>query len=218
MASSKRTSPEGAQRDALWLGSDERGRARPWAYEALLFDSDSPAETDALSSLAADVASDLAELKHLQADLFDQVVRLAVLQGRLLAGRASSEATAPPVEDGPVARPPELRSFPSDHRRSPAASARARDLARCEGGRVESPEGFVGLVDGLRFVSRIDEPDLIEVRGGRFGRELALIPIEAIEEISLEHERIVVRSAPKLHDVQLRELVERLRGALHSLL
>ena len=90
-------------------------------------------------------------------------------------------------------------------------------LARCEGFEVDSPEGVVGYVEGLRFESRIDEPDLLEVRGGRFGRELVLIPVEAVEEVSLEEERIVVRSVPRgLQDSNpSSELVRVFRRALH---
>jgi hypothetical protein len=88
-------------------------------------------------------------------------------------------------------------------------------LARCEGFQVDSPVGLVGFVDGVRFGSRIDAPDFLEVRGGRLGRELLLIPIEAVEEISQEHERLVVRGvSPTQTDIS-HELVDRLRKALH---
>ena len=99
----------------------------------------------------------------------------------------------------------------------PRALRPGPSLARCEGFEVDSPEGVVGYVEGLRFESRIDEPDLLEVRGGRFGRELVLIPVEAVEEVSLEEERIVVRSVPRgLQDSNpSSELVRVFRRALH---
>ncbi|TML22366.1 MAG: hypothetical protein E6G28_05580 [Actinobacteria bacterium] len=128
----------------------------------------------------------------MQNELHDQVVRIAGLEGRIQALRQGA-----PVESEEAAE--EVRA--------------AVDL-RFE---VDSPEGVVGYVEGLRFESRIDEPDLLEVRGGRFGRELVLIPVEAVEEVSLEEERIVVRSVPRgLQDSNpSSELVRVFRRALH---
>jgi hypothetical protein len=216
MGSSKRTSP-GGPREELWFGSEEAARSRRWAYEELLFAPDAQDETETLTSLEAELASDLAELKRMQAELHEQVVRLAILQGQVRARRGAADAARLP-EDGDPAAEPELRSFPSDHRRPTVSGDRAGALARCEGFRVDSPAGVLGIVDGLRFVSRIDEPDLLEVRGGRFGRELALIPVEAVDEISLAEERIVVRAVPKLQYTHAHEIVDRVRSVLHSLL
>ena len=99
----------------------------------------------------------------------------------------------------------------------PRPVKRIPSLARCEGFQVDSPSGVVGYVEGLRFVSRIDEPDLLEVRGGRFGRELVLIPAEAVDEVDAELERLVVRAAPAgIQDDHPRELVNLLRRALHQ--
>jgi hypothetical protein len=53
------------------------------------------------------------------------------------------------------------------------------------------------------------------VRGGRLGREVLLIPIEAVQEISPEEERVLVRGvSPTQTDIS-HELVDRLRKALH---
>jgi len=160
------------------------------------------------------LAVDLAELKRLQIELYDQVVGIAALEGRIQALRNGAQ-----VEDkdpsADVRAAVDLRSLPSDPTLPRALSERP-SLARCEGFEVDSPEGFVGFVEGLRFVSRIDEPDLLEVRGGRFGRELVLIPVEAVEEVVLDEERLVVRSVPRgLPDNHPHELVSLLRRALH---
>lgn len=40
-------------------------------------------------------------------------------------------------------------------------------LCRCEGFEVDSPTRRVGVVDGLRYHSRSDRPDVLEVRAGR---------------------------------------------------
>jgi hypothetical protein len=151
----------------------------------------------------------------MQNELYDQVVRIAGLEGRIqaLTHDASVERGSPRQE--PASDESEVRSLPSDPALPRALSERP-SLARCEGFEVDSPEGFVGFVEGLRFVSRIDEPDLLEVRGGRFGRELVLIPVEAVEEVVLDEERLVVRSVPRgLGDSHPHELVSLLRRALH---
>jgi hypothetical protein len=91
----------------------------------------------------------------------------------------------------------------------------AASLARCEGFQVDSPAGPVGVVEGLRFVTRIDRPDLLEVRGGRFGRQLLVIPVDQVEEVRVGDELVLLRSAPEQNEDMLAELVERVRGALH---
>jgi hypothetical protein len=212
----KRSVPQGSDRTERWLGPDDSCRSRGWAYEELLFGKEgSTRATEALSSLAADLAVDLAELRRMQNQLLDHVVRIAELEGRVAA---LIETTGPVADEQPelrVAADAGMRSFPSDPIRPGTASERGSALARCEGFQVDSPHGLVGFVEGLRFGSRIDQPDLLEVRGGRFGRQLLLIPIEAIEEISPADERLVVRNAAESSDDPLHELVGRLRDALH---
>ena len=87
---------------------------------------------------------------------------------------------------------------------------------RAEGFEVESPAGVIGFVEGLRFASRIDRPDLLEVRGGRFGRQLLLIPSEQVEEVRVDEERVLVRGVPVPTGDLLAEVVERVRRALHA--
>lgn len=214
MDRSERSSPQGAERVEHWLGPDRAVRSRRWAYpELLLAAGTGGPRNEQLSALAADLALDLAELRRLQNELNDQLVRVATLEGRIQAlmdrsGDLPSERVSEPGEATA------LPSFPSS-----AGFDESRDrsalLTRCEGFRVDSPVGPVGFVEGLRFGSRIDAPDLLEVRGGRLGRELLLIPIEAVEEISQEDERLVVRGvSPTQTDIS-HELVDRLRKALH---
>jgi hypothetical protein len=215
MGRSKRRTAEGSDRTEHWLGPDQAARSRPWAYEEILLGSDGHGnDRHDLSALAAGLAFDLTELKRMQNELHDQVVRIAALEGRIQALRQA----APEAPEERVAEPVpefEARSLPS-YPAFPGAPEVAHSLARCEGFQVESPEGFVGFVEGLRFVSRIDEPDLLEVRGGRFGRELVLIPAEAVEKVVPEEERLVVRAAPaRLQDNHPHELVSLLRRALH---
>ena len=211
----KRSRPKEAGRTERWLGTEGPRSSRRWAYEELLFDDESVAAAkEELSSLAAGLARDLAELRKMQDQLLDQVVRIAELEGRvetlMQAGRS-----LPNEPTDRRANEAEVRSFPSDPMRLGTGLERGGALTRCEGFRVESPHGTVGFVEGLRFGSRIDQPDLLEVRGGRFGRQLLLIPIEAVDEVSVPEERVFVRIASRPTDDPLHELVGRLRDALH---
>jgi hypothetical protein len=214
---SKRRTSRQAEQSERWLGQSTPARSRPWAYEELLFDGDGGA-TEELDALAADLALELAELKRMQNDLYDQAVRVAELEGRVQALRHVGPNRPPePVEpasaDGERA---ELRSLPTDPT-LPHPVRRIPSLARVEGFQVDSSDGLIGFVEGLRFVSRIDEPDLLEVRGGRFGRELVLIPAEAVEEVDADLERVLVRSTSAMDkDEHPRELVNVLRRALHQ--
>jgi hypothetical protein len=212
MSRSEQGSPQGVERTERWLGPGPTARSRRWAYADLLVGAG--AREDELSALAADLAVDLAELRRLQNEVYDQVVRVAALEGRIQALMHPPADAPVEKEPDPEARTPTLPSFPS----GPANEESGIDaalLVRCEGFEVDSPVGLVGFVEGLRFGSRIDVPDFLEVRGGRLGREVLLIPIEAVQEISPEEERVLVRGvSPTQTDIS-HELVERLRKALH---
>jgi hypothetical protein len=71
-------------------------------------------------------------------------------------------------------------------------------LCRCQGFRVDSPEGRVGFVEEARFRSRVDRPDALAVRAGRVGRHLLIVPVDEVADIVPREERIVLRSAPPL--------------------
>ena len=211
MSRSEHDSPRGEDRVEHWLGPGRAARSRRWAYPELLLGTGE--EREDLSALATGVAVDLAELRRLQNELLDQVVRVAALEGRiqvLLHPSGGIPGGTPRQLDETTTLP----SFPSN-----SGSEESRDhaalLARCQGYEVDSPVGLVGFVEGLRFGSRIDVPDLLEVRGGRLGRELLLIPVEAVQDISPEEERVLVRGvSPTQTDIS-HELVDRLRKALH---
>src|SRR5712691_2483760 len=83
-------------------------------------------------------------------------------------------------------------------------------LCRCEGFAVESPSGHVGFVEGLRFRSRVDLPDLLEVSAGRLGRRMLLIPVAGVETIESEEEVLVLREDPVARSRRTGELVARL--------
>jgi hypothetical protein len=63
-------------------------------------------------------------------------------------------------------------------------------LHRCEGFVVHRAERVLGKVTGLRFRASL-EPELLEVRNGRFGKRL-LIPVEQVQQIEPKTRRIVL--------------------------
>jgi len=80
--------------------------------------------------------------------------------------------------------------------RDPRDSAYGRDywLHRCEGFIVQRAGREVGKVTGLRFRSSI-EPELLEVRNGRFGKR-RLIPVEQVQQIDPRTRRVILGVAP----------------------
>jgi hypothetical protein len=78
-------------------------------------------------------------------------------------------------------------------------------LRRCEGFRVDAPQGRVGFVEEVRYASRCDRPDAIAVRVGLLGRLLLIVPVGEIAEILPREERILLHRSPR------RTATERLR-------
>ena len=66
-------------------------------------------------------------------------------------------------------------------------------LCRCEGFRVDSATGRVGVVSDVRFDSRVDRPDELVVRGGPFGNRVTVISVREVADILPRQERIVLR-------------------------
>lgn len=212
MSRSEQGSPQGMERVEQWLGPGPEARSRSWAYADLLLGDG--AHADELSALAAELAVDLAELRRLQNEVYDQVVRVAALEGRIQALLHTSTDASVETEAQYGPRTSTLPSFPSGSA-DEDAGIDASLLMRCEGFEVDSPVGRVGVVEGLRFDSRIDVPDFLEVRGGRLGRELLLVPVEAVQEVWPEDERVLVRGVSPMQTDISHELVDRLRKALH---
>jgi hypothetical protein len=217
MPRDQRNSPQGAHRSHDWLRLGS-ARPRPWAYEELLFGSGAePSENQSLTSFEAVLAIDLAELRQMQNELHEQVVRIAALQGRVEAMKRLGDDHVERAErTTPGSEARSGRSDPPDPPLAPRTAERIPSLARSEGFRVDSPSGFVGFVEGLRFISRIDQPDLLEVRSGRFGRGVMLIPIEAVEEVVPAEQRLVIRTSPPPRADHVQELVGRLRRVMSA--
>jgi hypothetical protein len=90
-------------------------------------------------------------------------------------------------------------------------------LRRCEGFVVDSPEGEVGVVDGLRFLSRHDRPDELEVRSGHILPHLLVVPVDEVEAVSAEARQVVLRRTPASRRVRrvVRDLSLRALSTLH---
>lgn len=56
-------------------------------------------------------------------------------------------------------------------------------LCRCEGFRVDTSEGKRGVVEEVRFGTRLDRPDWIAIRGGLFSRQLEVVPVDGVAAI-----------------------------------
>ena len=75
-----------------------------------------------------------------------------------------------------------------------------RDLARSEGFRVESSDGYVGVVDTLRYTpsSRWDRPSELAVYAGRSRETLLIIPLGEVEGVSLAERRVLLRPSTRI--------------------
>jgi hypothetical protein len=69
-------------------------------------------------------------------------------------------------------------------------------LAHCQGFTVEGPEGRLGTVADVRFLSRLERPDVIVVRTGLLGRRRFSVPVDEVEEVVPDEQRVVLRAAP----------------------
>jgi hypothetical protein len=154
-----------------------------------------------------------AELARAYRVLDEHLARIAGLERRLQELTPEGQREEPRrVASAPL---PHTRAAPADTDARSASEERSYALARCEGFEVASPSGVIGFVEGLRFASRIDRPDVLEVRGGRFGRQLVLIPSEQVEDVRVDEERVLVRGEPLPTGDLLAEVVDRVRKALH---
>jgi hypothetical protein len=82
-------------------------------------------------------------------------------------------------------------------------------LCRCEGFLVDSPGGRVGFVEGVRFRSRLDRPDLLAVRAGFLSRRRFLVPVEEVVKLVPQEERVILRATPEYRR-PMREALRRL--------
>jgi len=204
----ERTSGEGADGGRPdWLRRGQPTRGRQWALEEqLLGPVPGTGSGDSARELADELAREQEGLERLQEDLRETLLRIARVERKLSQLRSIAAA------DGKRAAPSQARA-PAPARRvvdpRPSQEALAREywLCRCEGFQVDSPAGRVGVVEGLRFLSRLDQPDLLEVRGGLFGRVLSFIPVEEVEDVVAAERRLVIRQPVRPRNDFLHELL-----------
>jgi hypothetical protein len=65
-------------------------------------------------------------------------------------------------------------------------------LTRCEGFRVDTPAGYLGVVAEVRFHSRHDRPDHLVARGGMFGNRVTIVPVSEGLQIIPGEGRIIL--------------------------
>jgi hypothetical protein len=91
----------------------------------------------------------------------------------------------------------------SDPRRS--SYGRGYWLRRCEGFLVETPTRRIGRVAGIRYGERSNEPEVLELRAGLFGRTRLLISVDNVAEIAVEERRIVLNDPSDLSGKEISE-------------
>ena len=69
-------------------------------------------------------------------------------------------------------------------------------LCRCEGFRVDAGERRLGVVESVRFLSRLERPDTLVVRVGLLRRRL-IVPVAEVTKIIPGEARIVIASTPR---------------------
>jgi len=199
-----KSNPSSGESEREWLGRRPASRRRRWALEEELFGPDSRiARQRLLEALEDDLDMEESELSRMAEQLQRQAARIAGLKRRLEALRESPRSLPPSSEfaAGVTGAGPSLR----------ATVEPDYTLCRCEGFEVDSPTRRVGVVDGLRYHSRIDRPDVLAVRAGPFGRQLLLIPVEEVDQILFEEGRLILRSTPHLRHEYFLDLLSRLR-------
>jgi hypothetical protein len=84
-------------------------------------------------------------------------------------------------------------------------------LGHCQGFDVVEGGVAVGVVSDVRYGSRLDRPDEVEITTGRFRRRSFWIPVTEVVEISFEDEAIVL--SRRLTASPARLLLRRLNSA-----
>ncbi len=65
-------------------------------------------------------------------------------------------------------------------------------LGHCQGFDVVENGVAVGIVSDVRYGSRVDRPDEVEITTGRFRRRSFWIPVDEVVEVSVDEEAVVL--------------------------
>jgi hypothetical protein len=189
----------GSQQHDDWLRRNVVDRERPWALEEqLLAPSRAPERELRLAALARRILEERTQLRRVQEDARERIALLAALEEELRDLVDQPSVSELHREDLRARATPEPDTPRATVELGTPNGAREREywLCRCHGFRVESDEHTVGIVEGVRYESSATRPDLIEVRTRHFGRRsLVIIPVEEVEEIIEEEERVLVRAS-----------------------
>jgi hypothetical protein len=134
--------------------------------------------------------------------------------------RAAQHPASSSTEANATARPrPARPSVTIELPHMPRANDRDHWLARCDQFAVYAGDRLLGTVEGIRYQSRADRPDLIEVRGGLFGRRMLVVPVDEVESVLPDEEAILVDEACSgtTSRQRLRARVKQLVATLHPL-
>jgi len=125
--------------------------------------------------------------------------QLAELREKLLALElelAQVRLHAQPVETVP-SEP--VGAAVVDPRRAQEPSERDYRLRRCEQFTVYAGTRPVGVVEGVRYGSRTDRPDVLEIRGGGIRSQVLLVSIDDVEAIDPAEEAVILDEAWSPH-------------------
>jgi len=78
-------------------------------------------------------------------------------------------------------------------------------LAHCEGYRVDSPGGRVGLVEEVRCADGGERPESLAVLAGMRGRRRLIIPVSEIGEIVPYAQRVFLKSNARIVGTESRD-------------
>ena len=148
----------------------------------------------------------------------DIAAKLAALQAdiRRVEERLRELSADAGLDNPNVPRQPRLPMV--ELNREPLASDRSYWLAHCDDFTVLAGESLLGVVEGARFQSRIDRPDLLEVRRGHLARRTLLVPVEDVAVIDHRSKVVVLEDSYRVTGIRerLRSRLNQLKAPLHA--
>jgi hypothetical protein len=126
-----------------------------------------------------------ARIGELEAEITELRARLCGLELELSELR-------PRAEGRNAARRGQLDHPVVDPHQAQGLAERNYRLHRCEQFAVYAGTRPVGVVEGVRYGSSTDRPDVLEVRGGSLGHHLLLVPVSEVEAIDPDEEVVLL--------------------------
>jgi hypothetical protein len=88
-------------------------------------------------------------------------------------------------------------------------------LAHCQGFAVVEAGVAAAVVSDVRFRSRLDRPDELEITTGRFRHRRCWVSVAEVSEVSLEREEVTLaHGLPRSSSSRVRASARALRGAI----